>query len=99
MTQPLGIRLPKEILEKINQISAKEMEDRNTIIKKLIILGYADFMKKKYTQEYLAGSLTLSQAADCAGLTIWEMEKHLVENGFKSSYSTEDLEKELKSLK
>ncbi len=33
------------------------------------------------------------EAAHQTGLTIWEMEKYLVEKGFKSSYSIEDLKK------
>ncbi len=55
--------------------------------------------KKKAADEYLKGKITLSEAANRAELTIWEMEKYLVDNGYKSSYSIEDLEKELKSLK
>ena len=33
-----------------------------------------------------------------AGLTLWEMEKYLVEKGFKSSYSIDDVEKELRTF-
>ena len=55
--------------------------------------------KKKAADEYLKGKITLSEAANRAELTIWEMEEYLVEKGFKSSYSTEDLERELRLLK
>ncbi len=41
---------------------------------------------KKATEEYLSGKITLSEAGRRAGLTLWEMEKYLVEQGFKSSY-------------
>jgi predicted HTH domain antitoxin len=53
----------------------------------------------KIEEEYTKGNITLSEAAEQAGLTIWEMERYLIENGFKSSYSIEDLEKEIKLLK
>ena len=99
MSQPLGIRLPKEILEKINRLSKEEMQDRSTIIRKLLVLGYAQLIRKRAAEEYVNGSITLSKAAEQAGLTVWEMEKYLVEGGFKSSYSIEDLEKELGLLK
>ncbi len=56
------------------------------------------FMKKKLSEEYIKGKLTLSEAASQAEMTIWEMEKYLVENGFKSDYSIEDLEREMKLL-
>lgn len=98
MAQPLGIRLPKEILEKIEKLSKKEMEDRSTTIRKLITIGYLNFIKKKAGEEYIKGNITLSEAANQASLTIWEMEKYLVDNGFKSNYSIEDLEKEIKIL-
>ena len=55
--------------------------------------------KKKAAEEYMKGKITLSEAATRAELTIWEMEKYLVDNGFKSSYSTEDLERELQLMK
>lgn len=99
MTQPIGIRLPKEMMEKIDRLSEQEMADRSTIIRKLVMAGYYDFMKKKTAEEYTKENITLSKAAEQAGLTIWEMERYLIENGFKSSYSIEDLEKEIKLLK
>jgi len=98
MNQPIGIRLPKEIMEKIDKISKKEFQDRSTIIRKLVLIGYLEFIKQKSTQDYIEGKITLSKAAHESGLTIWEMEKYLVEHGFKSSYSIEDLQEEMKIL-
>jgi len=98
MGRAIGIRLPKEILKQIEILSKEEMEDRSTIIRKLISVGYKDFMQMKFAEKYIEGSITLSEAARKAGLTLWEMEKYLVERGFKSSYSIEDLEKEMKML-
>lgn len=95
----IGIRLPKDVLTKIERLSKEEHEDRSAIIRKLVMLGYADFVKEKAAERYLQGKVTLSKAAHESGLTLWEMEKYLVERGFKSSYSTEDLEKELELLR
>lgn len=49
-------------------------------------------------KEYSAGRLTLSEAADMGELAIWEFEELLVKSGCKSSYSLDDLQKELKLL-
>lgn len=95
----IGIRLPKDVLSKIERLSKEEHEDRSAIIRKLVMRGYADLMKEKAAERYRQGKVTLSGAATEAGLTLWEMEHYLVERGFKSSYSTEDLEKELETLK
>ena len=64
------------------------------IIRRLVILGYADLMKERAAQKYMSGKITLSEAAHQADLTLWEMEQCLVERGFKSSYSLEDLKRE-----
>ncbi len=57
-----------------------------------------DLLVRKAADEYVKGKITLSEAARKADLTLWEMEKYLVDKGFKSSYSAEDLEKELRLL-
>lgn len=98
MKEAIGIRLPKEILDQIENLSKEEMEDRSAIIRKLVMIGYRDFIRSKAAERYLKEKITLSEAAHQAELTIWEMEKFLVEQGFKSNYSTEDLEREMKIL-
>ena len=90
----IGIRLSKDVLSRIEKLSREEHEDRSTIIRKLVILGYADLMKERAAQKYMSGRITLSEAAHQADLTLWEMEQCLVERGFKSSYSLEDLTRE-----
>ena len=99
MTQPIGIRLPNDVLKKIEKISKKEMVDRSTIIRKLVLLGYTDLIRKTAAEDYCEGTLTLSEAAHQAGITLWDMERYLVEHGFISSYSLEDLDHELQLLK
>lgn len=99
MEQPIGIRLPKDLLKKIEELSKKQMEDRSTIIRRLVIAGHQQLLKEKAAEAYLEGKITLSEAAKEANLTIWEMEKYLIDKGFKSEYSIEDLEKELEFLK
>ena len=94
----IGIRLPREVLSRIERLSREEHEDRSTIIRKLVMLGYLDLVKEKAAEKYRSGKTTLSQAARQADLTLWEMESYLVERGYKSSYSVEDLEKELRLL-
>lgn len=99
MEQPIGIRLPKDVLKQIEELGKEEMDDRSTIIRKLVMIGYKDVVRKKAAEKYLEGRITISQAAHLAGMTVWEMEKYLVDCGFKSSYSVEDLQKEMNILK
>lgn len=98
MDSAIGVRLTKDLLDKIERLSAKEAVDRSTIIRKLVALGYADLVKRQAAEDYFKGRLTISEAARRAELTVWEMERYLVEAGFKSSYSLKDLKEELKLL-
>lgn len=98
MTKAIGIRLPTEIMRKVEALSRKEDEDRSTIIRKLLTAGYKEFVANRAAQDYIAGKITFSEAAKQAELTIWEMEQYLVNLGFKSEYSIEDLENEMRIL-
>ena len=99
MAEAIGIRLENEFLKKIEVLSKEEVLDRSATIRKLVYLGYNALMKKKSAEAYMKGIITLSEAARKAELTMWEMEQYLVENGYKSQYSIEDLDKELKLMK
>ncbi|MBI2575091.1 UPF0175 family protein [Candidatus Woesearchaeota archaeon] len=94
MTGAIGIRLPGDIMEKIREVSKDEYEDRSTTIRKLLLIGYRDFIKKRAADRYKKGEITISEAARQSELTIWEMERYLIEQGFRSDYSIDDLEKE-----
>jgi len=53
---------------------------------------------KKSVQDYMKGKITISEAAHRAEITIFDMGQYLLEQGYKSSYSVENLEKEVKSV-
>mgnify|MGYP001578829233 CR=1 FL=1 len=98
MTEAIGIRLDKNFLKKIEKLSKEEVLDRSSTIRKLVYLGYQNLIKKKVAQDYMQGKITMSEAAHRAEITAWEMEQYLVEQGYTSSYSIEDLDKEMKLL-
>ncbi|MBI4176676.1 MAG: UPF0175 family protein [Candidatus Aenigmarchaeota archaeon] len=98
MPQAIGIRLEKKLLERIEKLGKEEDMDRSTAIRHLIKLGYNAALHEKAAKEYMAGKVTLSEAAAIAEVTVWEMAHYLVDRGFKSSYSIEDLGEELKLL-
>jgi metal-responsive CopG/Arc/MetJ family transcriptional regulator len=98
MGDAIGIRLTDDLLRDIEELSKEEKEDRSTTIRKLVTLGYKGYMQKKAAEEYKKGIVTFSEAARRAGLTIWEMEKCLVDEGITSSYTLEDLERESRIL-
>lgn len=99
MGEAIGIRFDDDTLKKIDELGIDDDLDRSSAVRKLVNLGYQSHVQKKATDQYRQGKVTLSQAARTARLTLWEMEKALVESGYKSEYSTEDLESEAKLLR
>lgn len=96
MGEAIGIRLDESFLKKIEELSKEEVLNRSSTIRKLVYMGYISLIKKKSAEDYIKGKITISEAAHRAEISIWEMEKYLVEQGYKSEYSIEDLNKELK---
>lgn len=98
MKASIGIRLDEELIKKLEDVGDEENLDRSTIIRKFLEKGYKEYLKEKAAGKYKSSELSISGAADMAGLTIWEMEKYLVEEGYVSDYSMKDLMEEIKVL-
>ena len=98
MNRPLGIRLDKSFLQKVEKISKEESLDRSTVIRNLVNIGYKEMIKAKAAEKYIKGKITLSEASRIAELSMFDMEKYLVDQGFKSQYSIKDLKEELKNI-
>lgn len=98
MTQALGIRLDEDILSQIDSISREDDDDRSTTIRKMILKGMRERNKEKARDDYIRGKLSLSGAADKAGVTLFDFREYLVSTGFVSSYSVEDLMNETTQL-
>lgn len=90
----IGVRLPEELLEKLDRLSDAEGLDRSTVIRRLLELGYEEFMLAEAVDQYRRGDVTISEAADLAECSLWEMERSLVQEGYVSAYSIHDLERE-----
>lgn len=99
MAEAIGIRLEDDFLKKVDKLGNEESLDRSAMLRKLLKLGISDYLKQKAKENYLAGKVTLSEAARRANITIWEMQRYLVEEGYQSKYSIKDLEGDLKIMK
>ena len=89
-TVSIGVRLPKELLDYIEEEAEKENVDRTTIIRRLMAKGIAESKKERAAHLYMEGKTSISGAAEMAALTIPEIVEYLVDKGHKSSYSLED---------
>jgi metal-responsive CopG/Arc/MetJ family transcriptional regulator len=94
----LGIRLDKKVIEELNRIADEEHEDRTTVIRKLIASAIEDYKKRRALRKYEQGKISISKAAEDTGLTIGEIEEYMVREGYRSKYSTQDLQREMELL-
>jgi ribonuclease P protein component len=99
MKDVIALRIGIELLKEIDKISKKLSADRSSVVRDLVKRGLKEMLKENSAEMYKEDKVTMSEAAHSAGFTLWEFEKYLVEKGYKSEYSIEDLEKELELLK
>ncbi len=94
----IGIRIPKKLLKTVEEKAEEEDVDRSTIIRQLISKGVREYKKEKAANLYREGKLSMSGAAEMAGLTIREMIDYLIEKGYRATYTYEDLKREIEAL-
>lgn len=95
----IGVRVPDELLEKLDRLGDEEGVDRWTVIRRLLERGYEDYVTELAARRYRRGDVTISEAAALADRTLWEMERYLVREGYTSAYSIADLDRERKLLR
>ena len=86
MNKIMTIRLPKEDVEIIRQISVKSKKDKSTIVRELVEQGRIYFAIVQYNQ----GKISIEKAAETAGLAISDMMDLLVDLGIKNNIGLED---------
>ncbi len=94
----IGVRLPRKLLKALEDKAEEENVDRSTIIRQLIVKGLKEYKKEKAGRLYTSGKISISGAAEMAELTIREMIEYLIEKGYRSTYTYEDLKREIKVL-
>lgn len=94
----VGVRLPDDLLEKLDRLSDAEGLDRSTVIRQLLERGYDAFMRERAADRYRRGEVTMSEAADLTECTVWEFERYLVQQGYRSSYTIDDLKREREAI-
>ena len=99
MNEIIALRINEQFLKKIDELSETEDADRSTTLRSLLARGYQERLREKAIQEYLNRKITLSQAAYQANVTLWEMQQLLIQKGFQSQYSINDLEEEMNILR
>lgn len=99
MSEIIAIRINEDFLKKIDELSEHELSDRSTTIRNLIQKGFQEHLKEKASQDYITGKITFTEAAHRSNISLWDMQQHLINKGFRSQYNLDDLEEEMNFLK
>ena len=82
----MTVRLPKEDIKIIEEISLKERKDKSTTVRNLVELGKIYFAIIQYKEN----RISIGKAAEIAGLTISEIMDLLSKLGLKSNLDLAD---------
>ncbi len=94
-TMTLSLRMEAAEVKQLDQAAKHEGLDRASLLKRLLRRGYADYQYETACAAYQHGEVTLSRAAEMAGISLYEMVTRLPQAGIQLNLTAEDLRREL----
>ena len=91
-------RVGEELAKIIDSIAKREGMDRSTVIRRFLLRAVKDWLIEKSLDEYEEGKLTLWQAAEKCGLSLWEMINEGKKREIHVPYTLEELKEDLKAF-
>ena len=91
-------RVEEELAKIIDSIAKSEGMDRSTVIRRFLLRAVKDWLIEKSLDEYEEGKLTLWQAAEKCGLSLWEMINEVKKREIHVPYTLEELKEDLKAF-
>jgi predicted HTH domain antitoxin len=98
MSVTFTTRVEKELAKVIDEVSKEEGMDRSTVIRRFLMKAAKEWLIEKNLQDYEQGKVTLWQAAEKCGLSLWEMIAEAKKREIHVPYSIEALKEDLKGL-
>lgn len=94
----ISLTVPKELLEKSEKIAKEKLEDRSTVIRRLLGLGLKQYMIQEALNQYSEGKISMEKAAELADISIWKFLDVIKERKIPIRYDLEDIEKEIEEM-
>lgn len=91
-------RVEDELAKAIDEVAKKEGMDRSTVIRRFLSRAVRDWLIETSLSEYEDGTLTLWQAAERCGLSLWEMIAEARKREAHVPYTLDELKEDLKAL-
>ena len=91
-------RVEEELAKIIDSIAKREGMDRSTVIRRFLLKAVKDWLIERGLEEYENGKLTLWQAAEKCGLSLWEIIDEIKKRSVHVPYTLEELKEDLKDF-
>lgn len=98
MGKTVTTRVDEKLSDRIDEIAEEEGLDRSTVVRKFLADGTENWLIEKSLEDYESGKITLWQAADRCGLSLWEIIQEAREREVHVPYTVEELEGDLRAL-
>ena len=95
-TTTISLRIPKAEADQLEALARNVGLDRATLLKQAFREGCSDILFERAGASYRRGDVTLSRAAEMAGLTLRDMLLRLSSAGLTLNYGTQDLSEDLR---
>jgi len=96
MPVTITTRIDDKLARIIDQIAKTEGLDRSTVIRRFLSKAVKEWLIEKSLEEYEKGKLTLWQAAERCGLSLWEIIDEARKREVHVPYTLEELKGELR---
>ena len=94
-TVTLSLRISKDEAARLSRAAKDVGMDRGALMKQALREGCADVLVERACGMYRRGEITLSRAAELAGVTLRDLLLRLSRTGVELQYDTLELEKDL----
>ena len=94
-TVTLSARVEEEEARKIDQLAAELGLDRGTLLRQMIRRGLREIVSQTALDAYRRGEVTLSRAAEIAGISLRDMLLRLSEESLELNYDLAELERDI----
>ena len=94
----VSLTMPRELLQKSEEIANEKSEDRSTTIRELLRLGIKQHLLEKSLTLYAERKISLEKAAEMADVSIWKFMDALKDRKMPLHYDLEDIKKEIEKI-
>lgn len=94
-TKTLATRLGEDELALLDDLAGRAGLDRASMTKQLVRRGMAEIRFDNGAKAYREGRMTLSRAAEVAGISVWDMIARMGEKDLVLHYDVRELDEDL----